>query len=374
MITPINIALLGVLVLAAVALLVSRRRRSGATDEAAHADADAAQTVSEEPDWAEAAATLAPVREDEAEVATDVDLDDDGGEVDEDLDAGHEAEDEDLDGPGGEQDQDTGEIEGLGDPSEPEAASGPDDGLGDIITEPGWYLPGETDMTRGSPGGEAGLLVPETEIMIPGEELEDEQAAAAIAPSAPLLGEGADGFDATAGWAAPAEDDEQPAGPSWLGLGGEEDPAPDPPIEDETGFEDETAFEGEITFEDETAFEDEIAFEDTPTPSDHLFGLPELAEGIPEEEHHDLDAPSFPLDRWEDPVTPAPSFALGGAPADLTVARHGPLTVSVDPAAFLAIVTEGIERSTSREGDVSWELTLKVELRQRGDIPGTTAD
>ena len=54
----------------------------------------------------------------------------------------------------------------------------------------------------------------------------------------------------------------------------------------------------------------------------------------------------------------------------MTVAQHGPLTVSIDPAALLAIETEGIERSTSHgDGEVSWELTLKVELRQRANEP-----
>ena len=75
-----------------------------------------------------------------------------------DDEAEYEAEDEadgrgggrrdDLDAPEGEHTADTGEIQDL----ELEDIVDPDDGLREIITEPGWCCPGETDMTRGSPG------------------------------------------------------------------------------------------------------------------------------------------------------------------------------------------------------------------------------
>ena len=148
----INIALLGI-VLAAVALLVLRRRRSGVTHAADSGEtpADPATMGGDEPGaaidddvfskhiWAEAVATLTPVREDEAAQ----------------LDA---AEDE--------HDRDAGHIPGLAF----EPMSDPDDGLGGIITDPGWYLPGEADMTGGSPGAQGGSLLPEPDLMIPGGE------------------------------------------------------------------------------------------------------------------------------------------------------------------------------------------------------------
>ena len=118
MISPTDMALLGV-VPAAVVLLVLRRRRGGVTRAAASAAAPAA---SGEAGWAEAAATLAPVRE-------------------------------------------------------PESATAPDDGWGEIITDPGWYLPGETDIGWQSPVAEPGPLVP------------------GPSSSAPLLGEAIGGVD-----------------------------------------------------------------------------------------------------------------------------------------------------------------------------------
>ena len=63
---------------------------------------------------------------------------------------------EDLDAAEGEQGQDTGEIQGL----ELEATTDPDDGLGGIITEPGWYLPGEVDMSWEDPSAETGSWPP----------------------------------------------------------------------------------------------------------------------------------------------------------------------------------------------------------------------
>ena len=137
MITAINIALLGV-VLAAVALVVLRRRRSGATDEVVSEEMPEetlAPVAAIEGDvfskhvWAEAAATLTPVREDQEEAVAYADDE-------------AESEPEYLDARGGEQKEYTGEIAGLGRPGEPEATTGPDDGFAEIITEPGWYLPG----------------------------------------------------------------------------------------------------------------------------------------------------------------------------------------------------------------------------------------
>ena len=138
MITPIDIALLGV-VLAAVALVILRRRRSGTTDAAVSPAAHrGAPTASGDAGWAETAATLAPVRE-------------------------------------------------------PEAAPAPDDGWEEIITDPGWYLPGETEMSWQIPAAETGPLVPGSE---------------AVIGSAPLLGEGADvaypELDAGESWLEPA--------------------------------------------------------------------------------------------------------------------------------------------------------------------------
>jgi hypothetical protein len=382
-ITPINIALLGVLVLAAVALVVSRRRRSGATHEDAAGEAgdetvaltedDAVvdddhehdDAVTDEPEWAEAAATLAPVREDEAESAVEADEEDesleaDAGEDDEadadehDADEGTEdIEDEARDG----QDQSTGEIEMPEGLDEPEAGAGIlDDGLDEIITEPGWYLPGETDMTWEVPGAETSLLVPEAGAGgLEEPQAEQDEAGGAAAH----LGQGAEGFDTTMGWAAPAdvaaEGDPNPAGPSWLGLAGPDDPAAD------------------------AAPDADIAFEATPASSGDLFGLPELPGDEQGRPHHELelDPPPFPLDRWEDPAAPAPAPAPAAwaAQGETTVARHGPLTVSIDPSALLAAETEAVQRSTSRDaGDVSWELILKVELRQRGDAPASEAD
>ena len=368
MITPINIALLGV-VLAAVALVILRRRHSGATDEALSSEAPddtlapfeetAVADRAEVPDvfashiWAEAAATVTPVREDEALTLSDTDPDaeDTGAEAEveddepavEDDELEPEEDAEDLDAESGEQGQDSG-IEEF----ELEAMADLDDGLGEIITEPGWYLPGETDMTRGSPGAASGLLVPDDDLAISDGELEDELGITAEASPSPLLGEGGDDFDATAGWSATPENGTQEPEPTWLGLADEEGAAAAVPAEHE------------------------ISFEDAPTPSDDLFALPPLAEGFADEQD-DLTPPSLSLDRWQDPAAPT-SFAIGGPAADMTVAQHGPLTVSIDPAALLAIETEGVERSTSGgDGDVSWELTLKVHLRQRANAP-TEAD
>ena len=58
------------------------------------------------------------------------------------------------------------------------------------------------------------------------------------------------------------------------------------------------------------------------------------------EGEQDADALAFPPDRWQDPVTPSPSFALEGPPADGTLTRHGPLNGSIDPAALFALETE----------------------------------
>jgi hypothetical protein len=137
-ITPIDIALLGV-VLAAVALVVLRRRRSETTEAAVSPTAHhGAPTTSGEAAWAETAATLAPVRE-------------------------------------------------------PETVTAPDDDWGEIITDPGWYLPGETDITWQIPDAGTGPLVPESEPVI---------------RSAPLLREGADAahpdLDASEPWLEPA--------------------------------------------------------------------------------------------------------------------------------------------------------------------------
>ena len=361
MITPINIALLGV-VLAAVALVILRRRRSGATDEAvSHEMPDEAMTTLDEPAapvhddvfskhvWAEAAATLTPVREDEAVAVADADLDaeddDEAEPEDEAPDAVHEADDEpeddadDLDAPDG-HDEDTGEIQVL----ELEDMVDPDDGLREIITEPGWYLPGETDMTRGSPGAPSGSLIPQDDLVMSGGLLADEPDPVAEGPSAPA--EDDNDFSATAGWASAAENGAEPAESSWLGLADEEGAAA-------------------------AAVDHEISFEAAPSPSDDLFVLPPLEEGVPED-GFELGAPSAALERWEDPVTQIAPLALGGAPAGVTVAQHGPLTVSIDPTALVAMETEEITRSISHgDGAVSWELSLKVELRRRENGSGT---
>jgi hypothetical protein len=360
-ITPINIALLGV-VLAAVALVLLRRRRSGTTDETvSHEMPDEAMTTLDEPAapvqddvfskhvWAEAAATLTPVREDEAVAVADADLDSDDDEAepeDEAPDAVHEADDEpeddadDLDAPEGEHDEETGEIQDL----ELEDMVDPDDGLREIITEPGWYLPGETDMTRGSPGAPSGSLIPQDDLVMSGGLPADEPDFVADAPSA--LAEDDNDFSADAGWASAVENGAEPAEPSWLGLADEEGAAA-------------------------AAVEHETSFDAAPSPSDDLFALPALEEGIPEN-GFELGAPSPALDRWQDPVSTIAPLALAAAPAGITVAQHGPLTVSIDPTALVAMETEEITRSTSHgDGAVSWELTLKVELRRRENGTGT---
>jgi hypothetical protein len=365
-ITPINIALLGV-VLAAVALVILRRRRSGAPDQVISDEMpDQTMATADEPPaaihddvfskhvWAESAATMAPVREDAADAVAviDADIDDDGpeAEVEAEVEVETEVEPEpvvepdDADdplAPGAEHDQDTGEIQGL----ELEAMTDPDDGLGDIITDPGWYLPGETDMTRGSPSGPSGSLIPQNDLAMSGGLPADEAELVAGASPDALPDDSVNDFSATTGWAAPAEAAPEAAEPTWLGLADEEGAAA-------------------------VAAEDEISFEVAPSPSYDLFELPPLDEGIPED-GPELGAPSLALDRWQDPVTPSPSLVIGSTPVDLTVAQHGPLTVSIDPAAILAIETEEIKRSTSHgDGAVSWELTLKVELRQRGNGNG----
>ena len=284
MITPINIALLGV-VLAAVALILLRRRRSGTTDAAVSPEMpDETMTTADEPPvpvhddvfskhvWAEAAATLTPVREDEAVAVADADLDagldaeyddegepedeapgavteaddqaDDEAEYEAEYEADDEAEDDadDLDAPEGEHAADTGEIQGL----ELEDMVDPDDGLREIITEPGWYLPGETDMTRGSPGVGSGSLIPQDDLVMSGGLLPDEPDPVIEAPSA--LAEDDNDFSATAGWASAVENGAEPAEPSWLGLAHEEGAA--------------------------AAVEHEVSFEAAPSPSDDLFALP----------------------------------------------------------------------------------------------------
>ena len=46
--------------------------------------------------------------------------------------------------------------------------------------------------------------------------------------------------------------------------------------------------------------------------------------------------------------------------------------MSIDPTALVAMETEEIRRSISHgDGAVSWELTLKVELRRRENGSGT---
>ena len=140
------------------------------------------------------------------------------------LDAGDDTDDgaedgaEDPDAAEDEQGQETGEIQGL----ELEATTDPDDGLGGIITEPGWYLPGEVNMSWEDPSSEAGLLVPEMDLVISDGLLDDGLAPVTEAPSAPLPAESADDFSATPGWAAPVENGAEPAGPGWLELADEE--------------------------------------------------------------------------------------------------------------------------------------------------------
>jgi hypothetical protein len=366
-ITPINIALLGV-VLAAVALVILRRRRSGATHEAVSEEMpDETMTTVDEPAapihddvfskhvWSEAAATLTPVREDEPVAAADDPDEDQPDEAEDELafppeddapgaaqepDDAREDDAGDLDAPEGEHDQDTGEIAGL----ELEDLADPDDGLGDIITEPGWYLPGETDMTRGSPGAPSGSLIPQGEFAMAGGLRDEGADLAAEAPSALLAQDDVD-FSATAPWAAPAESGTEPAESNWLGLADEEAAA---------------------------AVEPEVSFDIATSPSDDLFELPPLDEGIP---GNGLEpgAPPPALDRWQDPVTPVAPLGIASAAAGMTVAQHGPLTVSIDPAALVAMEVEEIKRSTSQgDGAVSWELTLKVELRR--DNGSGTAD
>ena len=168
MITAINIALLAV-VLAAVALVIVRRRRSGAGDE----------VVSEESPEETPSPVAGPAATDdeEASIVSLRDRVDRGrGHADagprgpgggglagrdrgsgrgDDTDDGAGDGTEDPDAAEGDPGQDTGEIQGL----ELEATTDPDDGLGGIITEPGWYLPGEVNMSWEDPSSEAGLLV-----------------------------------------------------------------------------------------------------------------------------------------------------------------------------------------------------------------------
>ena len=180
MITAINIALLAV-VLAAVALVIMRRRRSGAGDEVVSEGAEetsapvAGPAAEIEGDvfskhvWAEAAATLTPVREDQGE-----------------------AEAEYPDARGGERNGYTGEIAGLDPRGEPGATTRPDDGFAEIITDPGWYLPGEVNMSWEGPSTETGRLAPEMDLATAAGELSGEPGPGS---SAPLLAEGAGGFD-----------------------------------------------------------------------------------------------------------------------------------------------------------------------------------
>ena len=197
MITAINIALLGV-VLAAVALVVMRRRRSGASDEVVSEETPeetpapvAGPAAAIEGDvfskhvWAEAeaAATLTPVREDQDEAVADADPDADD-------------EPEYLDARGGERNGYTGEIAGLGPRGEPEATTRPDDGFAEIITDPGWYLPGEVDMSWEGPSTETGRLAPDVDLATAAGALGGEPG---LGSSAPLLAEGAGGFDPEAG-------------------------------------------------------------------------------------------------------------------------------------------------------------------------------
>ncbi len=325
MITAINIALLAI-VLAAVALVIMRRRRSGAGDEVvseetpeetpgetsepvagpAATDDEEASIVSLRTAWTEAVATLMPVHEDQEEA--------DSWAGTGDLDEGDDTDDgagdgtEDPDAAEGDPGQDTGEIQGL----ELEATTNPDDGLGSIITEPGWYLPGEVNMSWEDPSSEAGLLVAEDDLVISGGVPDDGLEPVAEAPSAPLPAESADDLSATPGWAAPVENGAEPAGPGWLELADEEGAA--------------------------AVVDDEVAFDVTHSPSEDLFPLPPPAAGAVEGEQ-DADALAFPPDRWQDPVTPSPSFALEGAPADGTSTRHGPLNGSIDPAALSGLET-----------------------------------
>ena len=148
--------------------------------------------------------------------------------------------------------QETGEIQGL----ELEATTDPGDGLGDIITEPGWYLPGEVNMSWEAPSAETGLLAPEMDLEISDGLPDDGLAPVIEAPPAPLAAESADDFSATPGWASPVENGEEPDAPGWLGLADEE---------------------GAVA-----AVHDEVAFEITPGPSEDLFSVPSPSAGAVE--------------------------------------------------------------------------------------------
>jgi Homing endonuclease associated repeat len=352
-ITAINIALL-VVVLATVALVVVRRRRSGAGDEVvseeeseetpspvagpAAADDEEASIVALRHAWTEAVATLTPVREDHEEAYSPAGTG--ARDARDDADDGAEDGAEDLDAAEGEQGQDTGEIQGLA----LEATIDPDDGLGGIITDPGWYLPGEVDMSWEDPSSEAGFLIPEDDLVISDGLLDDGLEPVTEAPAAPPPAESANDFSATPGWAAPVENGAEPAWPGWLELADEEGAA--------------------------AAAVDEVSFDVTPGLSEDLFSLPPPPAGAAEGEQ-DVDASAFPLDGWQDPATPSLSFALEGPPADGTSTQHGPLNGSIDPAALFALDTERIECSTSRgEDDVPWEPAPKVELREDAGAPG----
>ena len=265
--------------------------------------------------WAEAAATLTPVREDEAVAVADADLD---ADLDAEYDDEGEPEDE---APGAVRPRPTADEAEPGRetrttrrPRRPRGRArrghrwrsrtsssrtwcDPDDGLREIITEPVWYLPGETDMTRGSPGVGLRSLIPQDDLVMPGRTAARRAGSGGRGPLG--TGRGRQRLQRHGRVGLRRGERGGAAEPSWLGLAHEEGAA--------------------------AAVEHEVSFEVAPSPSDDLFALPPLEEGVPEN-GSELGTPSpAGLDRWQDPLAPIAPLALGDGPVGITVAQHGPL-------------------------------------------------
>lgn len=202
--------------------------------------------------------------------------------------------------------------------ADPDPDATPSGELGDIITEPGWYVPGEGDMSWDIP--ETDMATGEYSAPAPAEE--DAFLPPAEETDAPLLGEGAVGFDATTGWAPEPE----PAD-----LGSTEAEAQ---VEPEMAFE-PFAPEAEESLEPAEASFDLGAWDDDPIVDDGHTALPAI---------------------------PAPSFEP--APPSF-------VTASVDPGPLMAApASSGGQRVPFGDG-TGWELNVRLELRPSADAPGS---
>jgi hypothetical protein len=204
--------------------------------------------------------------------------------------------------------------------------------LPEIITEPGWYLPGEADVTWATIEGETAppAEAPSLDAWSAGEEAAPPEAeveaeaeiAVTAAEEIPVL-DAADDFDPTVGWGAtpdPQEADLQPSPYADLSLDVDDPALSDLSLGD--GVDEVAADELAIALD-----VDDAAGEES------WLGEPE-------------------------PVAP-------GSPALVTAAAKGPVTIVVDPLS--GWMPAGPPDADGPDGQNGWELVVKLELRP---LPG----